>query len=204
MHHGNHGRPEKGCSCGPCGVARVKHAAVVREHRRRNAERINAQRRARVKTEEQREGYRRRNKKYVATRSDEMRQRAVDRTLAWRAENPEKARAAVRAWSARNPDTVRRWQREKFARWKLRDPEGYKAYKSVQKHQRRDAPGKFSKVQFQARWDYFAGLCYLCGAKADTIDHVIPLSRGGTNWPSNLRPACMDCNRRKYNRPPTR
>lgn len=39
--------------------------------------------------------------------------------------------------------------------------------------------------------------CYLCGSVADTIDHVIPLSRGGNNDISNLRPACYDCNIKK-------
>ena len=39
--------------------------------------------------------------------------------------------------------------------------------------------------------------CYLCGEIADTIDHVIPISRGGTNDIENLRPACYDCNMRK-------
>lgn len=40
----------------------------------------------------------------------------------------------------------------------------------------------------------YGDACYLCGGPADTIDHVIPLSRGGTNDIDNLRPACYDCN----------
>ena len=40
--------------------------------------------------------------------------------------------------------------------------------------------------------------CYICGDKlADTIDHVIPLSKGGTNDINNLRPACYECNWKK-------
>lgn len=40
--------------------------------------------------------------------------------------------------------------------------------------------------------------CYLCREKiGDTIDHVIPLSKGGTNDIENLRPACYDCNWQK-------
>lgn len=43
--------------------------------------------------------------------------------------------------------------------------------------------------------------CYLCGKDLDLedscIEHVIPVSRGGTNEPSNVRVACMDCNARK-------
>ncbi|MFD6469381.1 HNH endonuclease [Streptomyces goshikiensis] len=45
-------------------------------------------------------------------------------------------------------------------------------------------------------------LCSLCNARpATTADHVIPLSRGGTNDISNLRPACAPCNFSRGNRP---
>lgn len=60
-----------------------------------------------------------------------------------------------------------------------------------------DAAGFCSVEQIRARWDYYDGLCYLCGGLAETMDHVIPLSAGGTNWPANLRPACSLCNSRK-------
>lgn len=33
-----------------------------------------------------------------------------------------------------------------------------------------------------------------------TIDHVVPLSKGGTDDPENLALACFHCNRRKANR----
>jgi 5-methylcytosine-specific restriction endonuclease McrA len=35
-----------------------------------------------------------------------------------------------------------------------------------------------------------------CLNPATTVDHVIPLSAGGTNHPSNLRAACRGCNSR--------
>ena len=41
--------------------------------------------------------------------------------------------------------------------------------------------------------------CVTCGKVADSIDHKIPISRGGTNDISNLQPMCRDCNRRKRN-----
>lgn len=44
------------------------------------------------------------------------------------------------------------------------------------------------------------GVCHLCGQPgADTLDHLVPLSKGGTNDPSNLRPAHRACNSRKGN-----
>jgi 5-methylcytosine-specific restriction endonuclease McrA len=46
-------------------------------------------------------------------------------------------------------------------------------------------------------WNRFGGACFYCGAEATTIDHAIPLVRGGTNAIGNLLPACRMCNTRK-------
>jgi 5-methylcytosine-specific restriction endonuclease McrA len=42
--------------------------------------------------------------------------------------------------------------------------------------------------------------CVYCGDVANTVDHVIPLSRGGTDHPMNLVAACAFCNYGKGNR----
>ena len=36
--------------------------------------------------------------------------------------------------------------------------------------------------------------CVYCGDDANTVDHVIPTSRGGTDDPMNLVAACNSCN----------
>ncbi|CAN3129989.1 HNH endonuclease [Mycobacterium sp. smrl_JER01] len=42
--------------------------------------------------------------------------------------------------------------------------------------------------------------CAYCGAKADTVDHVIPRSRGGAHSWENCVAACSACNHRKADR----
>jgi 5-methylcytosine-specific restriction endonuclease McrA len=42
--------------------------------------------------------------------------------------------------------------------------------------------------------------CAYCGKRADTIDHVIPRSRGGTHTWDNCVAACKACNSRKADR----
>jgi 5-methylcytosine-specific restriction endonuclease McrA len=45
------------------------------------------------------------------------------------------------------------------------------------------------------------GVCHYCGRPAKarelTMDHVVPLARGGRSTKGNLVPACKDCNNRK-------
>jgi len=45
------------------------------------------------------------------------------------------------------------------------------------------------------------GLCHYCGNKflpADlTMDHIVPLARGGQSTKSNVVPCCKDCNNKK-------
>lgn len=43
---------------------------------------------------------------------------------------------------------------------------------------------------------------YGCGRPADTVDHLIPLARGGTNYEGNLVAACKSCNSGKCDRLP--
>lgn len=46
-----------------------------------------------------------------------------------------------------------------------------------------------------------AGICHYCGcqvgAAALTMDHVVPVARGGASAKGNVVPACGACNKRK-------
>lgn len=46
-----------------------------------------------------------------------------------------------------------------------------------------------------------AGRCYYCGATVPpaelTMDHIVPLIRGGRSTRGNCVPSCKDCNSRK-------
>ena len=46
------------------------------------------------------------------------------------------------------------------------------------------------------------GTCVYCGAPAETRDHVVPRSRGGSDDPANIVMACRSCNSTKGTRTP--
>jgi len=41
------------------------------------------------------------------------------------------------------------------------------------------------------------GLCGYCGNKADTVDHIMPRSRGGKHTWENVVSCCLTCNQKK-------
>lgn len=64
------------------------------------------------------------------------------------------------------------------------------------------APGMTvsARDRLLARWLRQGRRCTYCDDLADTIDHVVPLVRGGTNYEGNLVPACRRCNSAKQAR----
>jgi hypothetical protein len=50
------------------------------------------------------------------------------------------------------------------------------------------------------RWRTEGKPCWACGGPAETVDHMIPITRGGTSFEGNLAPACWQCNGSRCNR----
>ena len=131
------------------------------------------------------------------------------RANAWRLSNPEKTRERLRAWGKANRDKRNKancaWRqanpekmREMINAWKARNPDKLRAQRIRDNHKWRallaKAAGTASTEQVAARVEFFGGVCSYCGGPYEHLDHAIPLSRGGTNWPANLRTACRPCN----------
>lgn len=111
-------------------------------------------------------------------------------TAAWRDANPEKVRESERAYWRANRDR----KREKDHRRRAR------------------LLGAFVEdVNIDVLWERDAGICGICSESVDrelswpgrmvaTIDHVIPLARGGEHSYANAQLAHMGCNARKGDR----
>lgn len=58
--------------------------------------------------------------------------------------------------------------------------------------------GTFTFQEWQSLCDKYSWKCLACGENRKlTIDHVIPLSRGGSNLIDNIQPLCQSCNSKK-------
>ena len=59
-------------------------------------------------------------------------------------------------------------------------------------------------IDGQQIWERDSGRCYLCGHPVEmlkmSVDHVVPISKGGEHSYSNCRLTHATCNRRKYNK----
>ena len=102
------------------------------------------------------------------------------------AANPELRIAAVRKYQAAYPDAHRERKRAADRR----------------RHGRKMAGRGVSVAEYRKIMKIFGGLCVYCADKAETMDHVIPLSRGGKHEPENLVPACKKCNFAKHTKTP--
>lgn len=117
----------------------------------------------------------------------------------WRQENVDRARECDRARYAKNPD---RW-RESAKRWLANNPEKIAEYNSARRARKQGAEGRYTADDVARIFAMQKGRCACCGKRRPlTVDHIVPLSRGGTNWPSNLQGACHSCNSRKNARDP--
>lgn len=136
-------------------------------------------------------------------------EREKERAAKWRREHPEKVKEESARWRASHLDQAR----EAYAQWREKNPE---RTRELSARRRREHPedwivgsskrreAKYANTPIgelltSAEWLAIIaeanGHCHYCGKEAKlTLDHVIPLSRGGKHSKGNVVPACLHCN----------
>ena len=95
----------------------------------------------------------------------------------WRDANPDKSRAAVSKYRKANPEVSLHGNHE---------------YRTRKKNAPRYTVSKLDMKRL------YSSSCAYCGATEDiTLDHVVPLKRGGSHGIGNLVAACRTCNSSK-------
>jgi len=109
--------------------------------------------------------------------------------------HPEYNRRQSRKWYHNNKEKVL----EKQKRWRAKNKDHVNMLNHLRREKERTAKGFKNKIEnFRNRMQEI-GECIFCGTKEKlTIEHLIPLSKGGTNEIHNLFPSCKRCNSSKH------
>jgi 5-methylcytosine-specific restriction endonuclease McrA len=119
----------------------------------------------------------------------------------------EAKRKALRDWRRKNPDKVLEMGRRSYVknpkrhvaralRWAKNNPEAMSAARDRRRAMELQAEGVYTKEDVRRLLQQNGRVCFYCSTTLAKfhIDHFIPLSRGGSNGPDNLRLSCPSCN----------
>jgi 5-methylcytosine-specific restriction endonuclease McrA len=151
------------------------------------------------------------NEAWVARDPEHARELARKRGNRAYARNPEKFKKRSAEFRKNNPEKVkislsnkeykkkyRKNHKEIITQHRKNNPEKYSAYKQNRRARELNVEGTFTAKEWKDLCKSYGNKCACCGKRRKlTIDHVIPISKGGTNYIENIQPLCGSCNSSK-------
>lgn len=152
------------------------------------------------------------NKEKYAAYRELNKERLADEKAEWYRANRERVLARVKANSEMNRERILAYQAEYYAAntekvkatvsaYRKANPEKKQHFENTRRARKAGNGGAHTLVERQDKFDSIGNVCFYCGQDGKlSIDHVLPLARGGTNDIENILPACKSCNSRKHTR----
>ena len=105
------------------------------------------------------------------------------------------------AWKKKHWDRSLELQREWFKKEREKRPEYFNFFSTNRSAQKRANGGGILKAEWDAKKLEYHFTCPKCGKKEPeiklSVDHIIPLSKGGKHCIENIQPLCKGCNSSK-------
>jgi 5-methylcytosine-specific restriction endonuclease McrA len=150
---------------------------------------------------------RRRRSRNLAYQERERARQSTPEYKAWLSEYLKRPEVKDSRSQYRKTDEYRQLERQRNTR-RLQTPERREFLRISacnRRARKRAAEGSFTKGDVALMLKNQKGRCWYCQKDISVgyhVDHRVPLSRGGTNWPSNLVLACPHCNLSKHDKLP--
>lgn len=130
----------------------------------------------------------------------------AEKNRAWhRAHRDEHREKAKRFMGGLEPGERSMRRKRYYESWKQADPvraaNALREHSALRRAREVGAEGSVSRAEWEELKDQFGRRCLSCGRTENetllTLDHVVPLSRGGSNTIENAQPLCRPCNSSK-------
>ena len=203
------GEEKKHCAKGMCRICYSRHwknsnpekvKASSKKYYVANADIISAktllwQKLNREKTNAKNKRWRSRNPEYYKRRYKANPEIIKESARLWVLANPEKAMETARRWRLANKNKIKEDKRRYRKANRNRINERHRR----RRHTKNENGGSYTIQEWRELVEQTGNRCLCCGRtdKPLTVDHVIPVSRGGSSDISNIQPLCLSCNSRK-------
>jgi len=130
---------------------------------------------------------------------------ANQRSHDWYIHNKELNYKRARSWKANNKERALELDRKSLVKRRRENPEKFRAYHKTYRANKLGADGEYTAEDIKRLKEEQHGICAAPSCSKNIIidyhvDHMVPLSRGGPNWPTNLQILCPSCNMKKSNK----
>ena len=139
----------------------------------------------------------------------------VEARRKYQEEHKEQISEYKKRWAGENEDSVSVSRRKHYEsnrdeviarskKWAENNPERVRQAKTNNLRKRRAARhaslGSFTAEEFKELCESYGNKCLACGDTEAVLeaDHVLPLTKGGSDSISNIQPLCGSCNRKKF------
>jgi 5-methylcytosine-specific restriction endonuclease McrA len=117
-------------------------------------------------------------------------------------ENKEEVLKKNRKYAKNNPEVLKK----AIKKWQDNNPHLVAAISARRRARMQNAEGFFTGKDIQNIFESQNFMCVGCDSdlknKKFHVDHIMPLSLGGSNWPTNLQILCPKCNLTKHAKHP--